>query len=85
MAAHRGEVVCTVTTAKPLAAGMAEEVEGALKGFLKANEKALITYKVDPSIVGGMVGVQRLIANLFSAQQSLSAAVTGLGLAKKSF
>jgi len=55
MAAHRGEVVCTVTTAKPLAAGMAKEVEGALKGFLKANEKALITYKVDPSIVGGMV------------------------------
>merc|ERR1712215_566394 len=38
-----------------MAARMAKEVEGALKGFLKANEKALITYKVDPSIVGGMV------------------------------
>jgi len=55
MAAHRGEVVCTVTTAKPLAADMAKEVEGALNGFLKANEKALINYAVDPSIVGGMV------------------------------
>jgi len=55
MAAHRGEVVCTVTTAKPLAAEMVAEVEGALKGFLKANEKALITYAVDPAIVGGMV------------------------------
>jgi len=55
MAAHRGEVVCTVTTAKPLDAAMAKEVEGALKGFLKANEKALINYAVDPAIVGGMV------------------------------
>merc|ERR1712177_148704 len=55
MAAHRGEVVCTVTTAKPLAADMAKEVEAALKGFLKANEKALINYTIDPSIVGGMV------------------------------
>jgi len=55
MAAHRGEVVCTVTTAKPLDAAMQKEVEGALNGFLKANEKALITYAVDPVIVGGMV------------------------------
>merc|ERR1719233_2810995 len=55
IAAHRGEGVRTVTTAKPLAADMANEVEGALKGFLKANEKALITYSIDPSIVGGMV------------------------------
>ena len=55
MAAHRGEVVCTVTTAKPLAAAMVKDVEGALKGFLKANEKALINYKIDPAIVGGMV------------------------------
>ena len=55
MAAHRGEVVCTVTTAKPLAAEMVAEVEGALKGFLKADEKALVSYAVDPTIVGGMV------------------------------
>merc|ERR1719318_1540382 len=61
MAAHRGEVVCTVTTAKPLAADMAKEVEGALNGFLKANEKALINYAVDPAIVGGMVGHRRQV------------------------
>jgi len=55
MAAHRGEVVCVVTTAKPLEEAMAKEVEGALGGFLKDGEKALITYKIDESIVGGMV------------------------------
>merc|ERR1711874_730940 len=55
MAAHRGEVVCQVTTAKPLDAAMVKEVEGALKGFLKGNEKALINYAVDPSLIGGMV------------------------------
>ena len=36
---------------------MSVEVEGALKGFLKGNEKALINYSVDPSIIGGMVRV----------------------------
>jgi len=55
MAGHRGEVVCEITTAKALTAAMAKEVEGALSGFLKKGEKALITYKVDPAIVGGMV------------------------------
>ena len=57
MAAHRGEVVCEVKTAKALDAAMLKEVEGALKGFLKGNEKALINYSVDPSIIGGMVRV----------------------------
>ena len=55
MAAHRGEVVCSVTTAKPLDAAMKKEVEGAVKGFLKGNQKALINYSVDASIIGGMV------------------------------
>merc|ERR1711872_532031 len=47
MAAHRGEVVCEITTAKALDAAMSKEVEGALSGFLKKGEKAQITYKVD--------------------------------------
>ena len=64
MAAHRGEVVCQVTTAKPLDAAMLKEVEGALKGFLKGNEKALITYAVDPAIIGGMVGVSDLVISM---------------------
>ena len=74
MAAHRGEVVCTVTTAKPLAKDMAAEVEGALKGFLKANEKALITYAIDPSIVGGMVSVKNFgcFTNYFFLLQVVS-------------
>ena len=55
MAAHRGEVVCSVTTAKALDANMKKEVEGAVKGFLKGNEKALISWSVDANIVGGMV------------------------------
>ena len=55
MAAHRGEVVCGVTTAKPLDAAMKKEVEGAVKGFLKGKEKALINWSVDPNLIGGMV------------------------------
>jgi hypothetical protein len=42
----RGEVACTITTAKTLDAALAKEVEGALGGFLKKGEKVLITYKV---------------------------------------
>jgi len=55
MAAHRGEVVCEVTTAKPLEAAMQKDIEAAIGGFLKAGEKSLINYKVDPSIIGGLV------------------------------
>ena len=57
MAAHRGEVVCSVTTAKALDGAMKKDVEGAVKGFLKGKEKALITWTVDPKIIGGMVGI----------------------------
>eukprot|EP00088_Acartia_fossae_P054465 TRINITY_DN6261_c1_g2_i1.p1 TRINITY_DN6261_c1_g2~~TRINITY_DN6261_c1_g2_i1.p1 ORF type:complete len:218 (+),score=94.69 TRINITY_DN6261_c1_g2_i1:28-654(+) len=55
MAGHRGEVVCEVTTAKALNAAMTKEIEAALSGHLKKGEKALITYKVDPALIGGMV------------------------------
>jgi len=55
MAAHRGEVVCEVTTAKALNAAMTKEVEAAIAMFLKKGEKSLTSYKVDPSIMGGMV------------------------------
>ena len=36
-------------------AAMQKEVEGAVKGFLKGNERALINYSVDARIIGGMV------------------------------
>ncbi|XP_047990379.1 ATP synthase subunit O, mitochondrial [Leguminivora glycinivorella] len=55
MAAHRGEVTCEVVTAKPLDAGQKQNLEAALKKFLKGNEILQLTAKVDPSLIGGMV------------------------------
>jgi len=55
MAAQRGEVICEVTSAKPLDAAMSKEVEAAIGGLLKSGEKSKISYKVDPSIIGGLV------------------------------
>nr|AGM32184.1 putative ATP synthase oligomycin sensitivity conferral protein [Coptotermes formosanus] len=55
MAAHRGEVPCEVTTAKPLDDASKTELEAALKSFLKQGEKLLLTVKVDPAIIGGMI------------------------------
>ncbi|KAH8311070.1 hypothetical protein KR044_004062, partial [Drosophila immigrans] len=55
MAAHRGEVVCEVVTAKPLDAAQSKQLEGALKSFLKGNESLKITSRVDPSIIGGLI------------------------------
>lgn len=55
MAAHRGEVVCEITSAKPLDATMKKDVEGAIASFLKSGQKSQISYSVDPSIIGGMV------------------------------
>jgi len=54
MAASRGEIECTVITAKPVNdAAMKSEIEAALKGF--SNAKLTINMEVDPSIIGGMV------------------------------
>jgi len=55
MAAHRGEVVCEITTAKVLDAAMKKEVDGAIASFLVKGQKSLISYKVDATIVGGMI------------------------------
>merc|ERR1719209_1644250 len=51
------EVVCEVTTAKPIDAEMQTEIEGALKAFLKEGETIQLTTKVDASIIGGMIVV----------------------------
>lgn len=55
MAAHRGEVVCEIVTAKALDANMKKEVDAALAGFLQKGQKSLVNYKVDPALIGGMV------------------------------
>ncbi|KAL4716072.1 hypothetical protein ACJJTC_013849 [Scirpophaga incertulas] len=55
MAAHRGEVTCEVVTAKPLDQAQRQNLEAALKKFLKGNETLQLTAKVDPSLIGGMV------------------------------
>lgn len=50
----RGEIQCTVITAKPVTEdALKKEIEGSLKGFTK--NKLKIKMKVDPSILGGMV------------------------------
>lgn len=55
MSAERGEVLCEVTTAKPLDDASEKELQTALSAFTKKGEKILLTKKIDPSILGGMV------------------------------
>lgn len=53
MSAVRNELQCIITTAKPLSEAKQKEVESSLKAF--TSKKLLITYKQDPSIVGGLI------------------------------
>lgn len=55
MAAHRGEVTCEVITARDLDADQKQKLQGVLKSFLKPGQSLLLTTKVDPSIIGGMI------------------------------
>ncbi|TNM98694.1 ATP synthase subunit O, mitochondrial [Takifugu flavidus] len=55
MSAHRGEVICSVTTAQPLDAANLAELKVALNGFLQKGETIKLETKTDPSILGGMV------------------------------
>lgn len=55
MAAVKGEIVCEITTAKPLDAAMMKDLEASLKAFTKSGQSLQITSKVDPSIIGGML------------------------------
>nr|CAG4645144.1 EOG090X0EB8 [Leptodora kindtii] len=57
MAAHRGEVPCQVTSAKPLDADTLEEVKAAMSGFLQEGQILKLTTAVDESILGGLVVV----------------------------
>ncbi|XP_041067971.1 ATP synthase subunit O, mitochondrial isoform X2 [Carcharodon carcharias] len=55
MSAHRGEVLCSVTTAQPLDEANLSELKSALTGFLKKSETLKLETKTDPSILGGMI------------------------------
>ncbi|XP_045886027.1 ATP synthase subunit O, mitochondrial isoform X2 [Micropterus dolomieu] len=55
MSAHRGEVICSVTTAQPLDAANLSELKVALNGFLQKGETIKLETKSDPSILGGMI------------------------------
>lgn len=50
----RGEIDCTVTTAKPLDDANRKELESTLNNFAKG-KKLFLSLKVDPTIVGGMI------------------------------
>ncbi|XP_071267896.1 ATP synthase subunit O, mitochondrial-like isoform X2 [Salvelinus alpinus] len=54
MSAHRGEVLCTVTTTQPLDAANLIDLRVALNGFLAKGEMLKLETKSDPSILGGM-------------------------------
>lgn len=53
MSAIRGELSCVVTSAKALPEPKKKEVEDSLKAF--TSKKLLISYEVDPTIVGGLI------------------------------
>ncbi|XP_034546435.1 ATP synthase subunit O, mitochondrial [Notolabrus celidotus] len=55
MSAHRGEVICSVTTAQPLDAASLSDLKVALNGFLQKGETIKLETKSDPSILGGMI------------------------------
>ncbi|XP_037531820.1 ATP synthase subunit O, mitochondrial [Nematolebias whitei] len=55
MSAHRGEVICSVTTAQPLDEANLTELKVALKAFLQKGETIKLESKSDPSILGGMI------------------------------
>jgi len=46
---------CVFNFLQPLDEALKTELETALKSFLKQGEKLLLTTKVDPAIIGGMI------------------------------
>eukprot|EP00493_Phyllostaurus_siculus_P017182 UN17445 len=55
MSSHRGEVQCTITSAKPLEKAHIKDLTTALGGFIKKEETLKIDTKTDSSLIGGMV------------------------------
>merc|ERR1712168_220826 len=79
MSAERGEVVCSVTTAKPLGDEMLEEVKSALNGLVKETETITLSTKIDPAIIGGMqitVGDKYIDMSMASKIKSYTKVIT---------
>ncbi|XP_022173492.1 ATP synthase subunit O, mitochondrial [Myzus persicae] len=55
MAAHRGDLACVVTTAKPLDSADQQELKKTLQAFSKKGETIKLELKVDPTLIGGMI------------------------------
>jgi F-type H+-transporting ATPase subunit O len=55
VAASRGEVMATITTAEPIASSEIEEIKSSLGSLLAKGQKLLMQQKVDPAIIGGFV------------------------------
>lgn len=54
MAAHRGEVLGNVVTAKELDAASLKELKTVLQSFLKKGETLQLSTEVNPALIGGM-------------------------------
>ncbi|KRZ26714.1 DnaJ -like protein subfamily B member 6-B, partial [Trichinella pseudospiralis] len=54
MAAHHGELMCEVTSAKPLDSSTQTSLQSVLQGFTKGGRKLHINYKVDPALIAGI-------------------------------
>jgi F-type H+-transporting ATPase subunit delta len=79
LAAHRGEVTATVTSAKPLSAPQTESVNTALRAAI--GRKVAVSLAVDPALLGGLkvkVGSRLVDASLASKLQRLQLAMKGL-------
>ncbi|KAK9828770.1 hypothetical protein WJX72_002002 [[Myrmecia] bisecta] len=55
LAAAKGEVRATITTAEPLSEEETEEIKSGLTGMLTQGQTLLVQQKVDPGIIGGLV------------------------------
>eukprot|EP00118_Oscarella_pearsei_P024971 m.307230 g.307230 ORF g.307230 m.307230 type:complete len:215 (+) comp42037_c0_seq1:37-681(+) len=55
MRAHRGEVECTVTSAKALTAENMKSLQQSLKGFIEKGQTLKMDTQMDPSLIGGMI------------------------------
>eukprot|EP01147_Barroeca_monosierra_P003406 gene3406-6057_t len=55
MAATRGEVAATVTTAEALSSKHKKSVEKALEGFLQPGQKFTLNYEINNDMLGGLV------------------------------